>query len=174
MLEYRTMINQPDGLSRLSTLAEKQYEAEAKVVTIEADLAAMRRTVRDLSETQIPELMDELGMNEFKTTAGIEIKVDNKIRCGDLKRADGLEWLRENGEGGLIKSEIVVPFSKGNDQEASDLADSLEGDGFACKLNQRVAWNSLASTIKGLLEDGVDVPLKTLGAHLQRVTKVSV
>lgn len=161
-----------DGLLRLSTLADYLADAYADVARIEAELASAQQEVRSLSEVRIPELMEELGQTTIRTTSGVKLSVAQKVRCGDLKRADGLAWLRKNGLAGLIKSEVVVPFAKGGDAGAHKLVERLEDLGLTSWLTQRVQWNTLAATIRGQLEDGVDVPLETLGAYLQTVTKI--
>ena len=40
-----------------------------------------REELRDIAERQVPELMDQIGIGEFKTTTGLKIKIDETIRA---------------------------------------------------------------------------------------------
>jgi hypothetical protein len=64
-----------DGLTRLSKLADDLFDAETQVTLIETQLRAAQKKVRDLSEFQIPELMDELEVSTFKTKSGVSVEV---------------------------------------------------------------------------------------------------
>lgn len=161
-----------DALARLAVLADQQSDAEIKITELEIQLSAAKEALRELSEREIPELMDMMRVTKLTTSRGATIKVSEEPRCGNLKRAEGLAWLRENGQGGLIKSEVIVPIAKGDSEGAEHLVCELEADGWAAKAVQHVHHGSLRATIRTMLEEGVDVPLKTLGAYLQRVTKV--
>ncbi len=159
-------------LQTLSTLAAELLTEHAKVESLELELKAAKERVRALEEERIPTAMDEVGMEAFITSEGFKLTVGDKIRCGELKRQEGLDWLREHGHAGLIRCEVVVPFGVGQDDTARELVKELAGKELAARQEAKVLWNSLASTIGELMEKGEDVPLELLGAHIQRTTKV--
>lgn len=160
-------------MARLAALADQQYETEMTIAALEADIQAARARLKELSEFEIPDLMDELGITEFTTASGTTISVKEAIRCGNLSNPDGLAWLRENQQGGMIKSEVTVPFPKGGDEAARRLVLFLKANGFGGgKATQHVHNGTLRAAIRTMLEDGEDVPLKLLGAYIQRTAKV--
>jgi hypothetical protein len=161
-----------DGLAQLAILAAEQFAAEVEVARIDQELADAKAKLRDIAWNQVPELMDKLGMREFTTNAGLKIKVSDDVRCGVIKSPPALKWLRDNGLGGLIKSRVTVPFSKGSEADADALVDKLQGEGMAATCTQEVHNQTMQSTIKGLLEEGKDVPLDLFGAHMQSRAKV--
>ncbi len=164
-----------DGLTRLSKLADEQFDAETQVTLIEAQLRAAQKKVRDLSEFKIPELMDELEMTSFKTKSGVSIEVLDKLSAGQLTQAnpDALEWLRENDQGGLIKTLVSVPFTAGSEADADELVEQLSGEGIASTKSLMVHQSSNAAAIASMLKEGIDVPIKLLKGYQRRVAKVS-
>lgn len=164
-----------EALKRLSVLADEQFAAEAKVVQLETELEAAKRDLATIAETRIPELMEELGMEDFTTTSGLKV-VAKPTLVGSLPkggREAALAWLREHELGGIIKTNVVVPFSKGDDNDAREFVEELEGEGVAAQLVSDVNHMTLKAQAKKLLEDGVDVPLEKLGLHRKTVAKVS-
>jgi hypothetical protein len=164
-----------DGLTRLSKLADDLFDAETQVTLIETQLRAAQKKVRDLSEFQIPELMDELEVSTFKTKSGVSVEVADKLHAGQLTQAhpDALEWLRKNGQGGLIKTLVSVPFTAGSEADADELVEQLSGDGIASTKSLSVHQSSNASAIASMLKEGIDVPIKLLRGYQKRVAKVT-
>lgn len=163
-----------DGLIRLSKLADDLGDAEAKVAQLAADLKAAQRKVVALSERDIPGLMDELGMAAFETKSGLFIEVVDTLSAKKLNQTHtaALQWLRDNGQGGLIKTLVAVPFSAGSEGDADELVEELAGEGFAATKNTEVHHSSLGAAMRSMLSDGVDVPVELLGGFQKRVAKV--
>lgn len=162
-----------DALKRLSNLAETHAALELLVDNRENEIHTLKRDRDHIAEQQIPELMEELGIAEFKTTSGLTITVGDKVRCGVLKNAKGLAWLREHGHGGLVKTAVTVPFARGGEDAAVQLVDRLEGEGLKATAESHVHNQTLGSAVDAMLKDGEDVPLELLGAYLQRRAKVT-
>lgn len=161
-------------LSQLSKLAEEQAAAEAEVARLEAELTKAREVARDFAERQVPELMDSIGIAEFKTATGLKIKVAETIRASitAANAARAFAWLRENGHAALIKRALTVTFGKGQDEAAEALAQELEGKGLDADDKTSVHPSTLASFVREKLRDGQEIPLDLLGVHRQRVSKI--
>lgn len=170
------MDTQKDGLRQLSALAELQHEAEIEVERLTMELESAQRAVRSFSTKQIPDLMEDLDMASYTTTSGMEIKIKETIRANLPKgRLDaGLEWLRDNGHGGVIKSSVVVPFATGDDDAAMHLVDRLEGESIACTFEEKVNPQTLSAMVRALLADGEVVDFELLGVFTQRVAKLKM
>lgn len=163
-----------DGLARLSELANELFDAQTEVARISAELKAAQGTVKQLEETTIPELMDALGMDEFKTKSGLKVSVTDKLSAKKLTQAHAaaLKWLRDNGQAGLIKTMVAVPFTAGHESEADELVEQLAGEGIAAQRAMEVHHSSLAAAIKSMLADGIDVPMELLGGFQRQVATV--
>lgn len=164
-----------DGLTRLSLLADDLFDAETEVAVVEAKLRAAQKAVRDLAEFSIPELMDELELSSFKTKSGVSVEVEDKLNAGKLTQAnpEALEWLRDNDQGGLIKTLVSVPFTAGSEADADELVEELAGSGIASTKSMEVHQSSNKAAIKSMLKEGIDVPIKLLKGYQRRVAKVT-
>lgn len=161
-------------LNQLQALAEQQASAEARIAEIEALLNKARETHRDLSERQVPELMDKIGMKEFKTTSGLTIQVEEKIRASipKAKTALAFAWLKRNDHAGLIKRVVSVAFGRGEDEKAELLTRQLSGADFEVENKASVHTSTLAAFVKEKLEAGEEIPMDLFGVHRQRVSKI--
>lgn len=174
-LEYIDKGNSDAGeLSRLSNLASEQAAAEAEVARLEGELTKARERLRDFAERQVPELMDSIGIEEFKTSSGLKIKVDETIRAG-ISVANGpkaFAWLRENNHAALIKRAFSVTFGKGQDEKADAFAKELEAQGLDADDKTTVHPSTLAAFVREKLRNGDEIPLDLLGVHRQRFAKI--
>lgn len=174
-LQYTQKAAGSEGeLSRLSTLAEEQAKAESEVARLEAELAQARETLKDYAERQVPELMDSIGIEEFKTSTGLKIQVAETIRASisatNAPRA--FAWLRGSGHAALIKREVKLTFGRGEDEKAEDTIRDLESKGLNPEDKSSVHPSTLSAFVKESLNAGTEIPLDLLGVHRQRVAKI--
>lgn len=164
----------PDGLTRLSQMTDQLFDAETEVARLTIELRAAQQRVRQLAEFDLPELMDELEMEEFKTKSGLRVTVVDRLSAKKLTQAHAtaLEWLRKNNQGGLIKTLVGVPFTAGSEGDADELVEKLSGEGILATKSVEVHHSSLAAAIRSMLADGVDVPMELLGGYQRRVASV--
>lgn len=163
------------GFDELDSLVTAQRAAQREVERIENELREAKAKLVDVSERQLPDLMDQMGLEKFETRDGFKIQVKKTLRCsiaGDRKWA-AIKWLRENGHGDIVKQTVAVPFQIGKENEAHDLAVELRGRYGNASEDQKVEPPTLRSLLNELMEQGVDVPLETFGAYEQRVAKIS-
>lgn len=171
-LKYTAPVLSGSELAQLSELAELQAKSEAEIADLEARLTKAREVHRDLAERQVPELMDKVGMSEFKTTSGLKIEVNETIRASISKAAAGgaFAWLKAHGHSALIKRLISVSFGKGEDEKADELKAQLNAYEVDDVSNVHPA--TLSAFVREKLQKGEDIPLDLLGVHRQRVAKI--
>ena len=163
-----------DALAELSRLADEQAASAARVAELEARLERERDILRDLSERVIPEKMDELGVQELKTSSGLRIKIKESIRASIPKALLGKAygWLAENGYGGLIKRNVSVKFGKGEDEQADALVTELL-ERFEIEDNRLIHPSTLKAFVSEQLSSGVEIPLELFGVYRQRVSVIT-
>lgn len=174
-LDYVQPTTSGGELTQLTQLAEQQASAQAKVSDLEAQLNKAREELRDIAERQVPELMDQIGVSEFKTATGLKIKIDETIRASIPKAKAPLAfaWLKQNGHAAMIKRVVSVAFGKGEDERAEALREKLASD-FPVEDNASVHPSTLAAFVREKLREGEEVPLDLFGVHRQRVSKIEV
>lgn len=161
-------------LKTISELADKLFSAQAKVSEMEADLKEAQRAVRQLAEHDLPEAMEDVGLKTLETSSGLIVKIDNKLNAKKLTQAHGkaLDWLREHKQGGLIKTNVAIPFMSGSEADADALVERLGGEGIACSKSSEVHHSSLGSALRTLLEAGEEIP-EYMGAYQVTAAKVT-
>jgi len=160
-------------IEHLTALADELFGLEAKIVELQDDLKIAQRRVQTLTEHEIPEAMDTAGVEDITLKSGLMVEVKDDVKAGDLKKQVGLDWLRANGEAGCIKTAVTVPFATGSDSDADAFVERLSGEGIGAQKIASVHNQTLKSIIRKMLEEGVDVPMKDLGAFPLRKAKVT-
>ncbi len=165
-----------DALAELSRLGTALTQAQANVKELETSLALAKKEVVNLSETQIPELMDEVGLTRFTTREGIPFKVSDQVFASitKAKKAAALAWLDNNGHGQIMKRKVIVEFDREQEDAANELTASLVGDygddGVLC--DKSVHASTLKAWAREQLEAGADIPLELFGIHVRRIAKI--
>jgi len=164
-----------EQIKHLEALVNQLLEAEERVSDAEQRLADAEKVKRKIEEEDIPELMDSLGMEEFKAPSGFQVKVRRSIKAsiGSRKRA-AFEWLQSHGHGALIKRSIEAQFGRQDSQDAEQLLQELRDrfDDATVRQHMKVEPSTLSAWVREQLESGEDIPLDVFGVHERRVAQV--
>lgn len=166
--------NHPDELATIVKLAQEQFELQCKVEKLEQDLEAAKGELKAYAERLLPDAMELAGMENYTTTAGVKVKVKEKIR-GSLPKENqpkGMDWLEEKGYGGLIETQLVVPYSRGKLKEAKALEKELLGRQIIAAIERGVHHARLDGFIREQLAQGKEVPTDIFGIFRQRIAEV--
>jgi hypothetical protein len=149
-------------LQRALKLAELLLAARKHLEAVEAQLKTAKEDVRRLEQEDLPELMQELGLETFKLTTGETIEVKQDIECGisEERRARAHAWLTDNGFGGLIKTEVVAKFGRDERDAAVAAAEKIGGE-----MVERVHPSTLKSFVKEQMEAGRAIPFDLFAIH---------
>lgn len=165
----------PSGseLSQLVKLIHDLEEAELDMISAEQEFKQKQERVRGLSQHDIPTMMTEIGLSEFKLADGRKVTVGKKIRCSIPKAnyPEAMKFLEENGSGGLIKRTITVGFGRDSEETAHELAERLS-ETYDVKEARKVEPMTITAHIREQLTNGVAFPMELFGAYEQRFTKV--
>jgi len=103
--EATSAIPTEDKLRSLSKLAEDLVVVEDAISQVEDQLAELKRQKRKLSEIEIPEIMNDVGLKEFKLTNGLKVNIKN-VFTGKITEENAeaaFKWLDDHGHGGIVK-----------------------------------------------------------------------
>jgi len=150
------------SLMSISNLALRQLSLAGQIEEAEEALKELNAKFRQISEVDLPNAMLELGMRSFKLEDGASISVE-KFYGASIKvenRPLAYKWLEDNGHGPLIKTDVTVPFGKGEEarKDAKDLMDSLKEEGFDVSLEESVHHSTLKAWAKEQIESGTALP----------------
>jgi hypothetical protein len=162
------------SLKRIALLAEKQLKIQDYISLKEEQINEARKALRDLTELDLPQAMDEAGVSEFRLQDGSRVTVKAfygacipKDRVGEAH-----QWLADNGHGDIIKNEVVCKFGKGDGHMAEQAVELLKAAQFDPEQKESVHASTLKAWVKEQVESGNNLPLDLFGAHIGRKTEI--
>jgi hypothetical protein len=161
------------SLDGISKLAHNAAQLEEKIEGAESLLKSLKRSLYEITDEQLPELLEEMNLQKFTLTDGSEISV-KPIYAASIpkaRREEAFEWLRDNDFGDLVKNNISVTFGRGEDTKAKDFIDFCRGLGFSPDQLEKVEPMTLKAWLREQVEAGHPIPLDLFGAFIsQRAT----
>lgn len=164
-----------NSLAELSSLANDLYLAELEVAEAKIKLEEAQAKSDDISQQQIPQLMETIGIEEFTTTSGVKLSIKDILRAAPpaARRPEAYKWLEDNGFGDLIKRNIVVGFGRGEEDAAASLVQELDGKGLRTKDEIKVEAQTLKKWVKDRLAAGEAVPMDLFGVRQFKQAKIT-
>ena len=172
--EQFSSINE-DGMSRVSKLAHLQLTLEDRVKALEEDVKTAKRSLKEVSEEQLPAAMAEHNMTKIGLEDGSEIKINKFYNASIPKdKADmSFAWLLENGFGDLIKNQVATNFVRGQEAQANEFADELAERGMPVNSRKWVEPMSLKAWYKESTEKGISIPDELFGGYIGEKAKIT-
>lgn len=147
-------------IERLTGLANAATELRAKIDDMTVALAEEQEALIKIVCMQIPNIMAELGMKEFKMEDGRSVSVDPKLRVSipEQHRPTAFRWLEEHNFDGIIKTKVQAEFGKGEIEDARKARDALADAGYSASLDRSIHPATLKSFVKERLGEGETLP----------------
>lgn len=166
----------PDTLRRLADLAAQAKARELAVANLEAKLKEEKQALSALVERDIPTIMDEIGMSDFRIKDGTRILVKDVVRASisaDRQEA-AKEWFDANGLAGIVKRRFIISFNRDQTALVNKFAADLRKRKvpLAVSIENKVEPMTLKALVTRRLEAGEEVPMELLGVFVQRVAKI--
>lgn len=162
-------------LQRVVQLAELLLQLRANVERLETELIDAKADVRRVEQEDLPDLMQELGLETFKLKTGETIEVKPEVDCSISaeRRAAAHSWLVDRGFGGLIKTEVTVAFGRGDHAAAEDFAEEVAKSGKQPEIVERVHPSTLKAFVKEQMAAGTQIPFDLFGVHPYSKVKIT-
>jgi len=163
-----------EKLSNLSKLAHEQLNLEQEIARMEAVLSDIKEKYRELSEMKIPELMDELSIDEFRLSNGVKVSI-SPYYSGKITDPAAYTWLEENKHADIIKGELSIPFPKGYDkQKLKAIYNIAKEFGLQADIGEQVHPSTLRAWIKDMIRTGQQFPRELFNVYVGKRTKLSL
>lgn len=149
-------------LKRVVSLCSLLIQQEQAVAAAESSLKAAKEAALRTKREDLPNLMQEFGLSKFNLEDGTEVSVkeDCDARITEANREEAHAWLIKNGFGGLIKTEVVVEFGRGDQAAARKCAQALSKKHDLVSIEEVVHPQTLKAFVREQLSDGKAVPLQ--------------
>lgn len=163
-----------EKLASLSTLAREQLDLEQEIARIEAELSDKKKKYNELSEIKVPDLMAELGIDEFRLANGVKVSV-HPFYSGKITDMAAYKWLEENNEADIIKGEVNIPFPKGFSKAQLKLLVKVADEiGLSAEVGEQVHPSTLRAWIKDMVIHGRQFPHELFNVFIGKRTKLSL
>jgi hypothetical protein len=161
-----------DNLKLLAEKAKAQLQLERDIEDAEAALKVLNEKHRKLSQLEIPALMKEIGMSEFKLTDGSKVTV-TPFYSGKITTDAGFNWLKQHGHGSIVKSFYEVPYNfSATEEELETIQNALDDAGLFYEEKKSVHHMTLGAFIKEQSINGTPVPADLFNVYEGFKTKI--
>lgn len=165
-----------DTLQRLSRLAASAKNAASEVASLEAALEAAKKQLTDLTEREIPSIMDEVGMADFRLSNGTRITVREEVRASipAARKDEAIAWLDQHDLSGMVKRTFTIAFNRDEETWANKFEADLRKRKKEVRLKKeyKVEPMTLKAWASSSLKEGLDVPADLFGVFIQRRAKI--
>jgi hypothetical protein len=160
---------QGDSLKDLKANVEAALLLAAKINDVEEMLKALKSDLNQKLSKFIPDAMRACAMKEYTHESGMIVKLKEFI-SGSLpkepeKRVTALRWIRDNGGIDLIKNHFEVDLERGDEKTRKQVIGAMRKVGVDYVESVDVNHMSLQAFIRERMENGMAVPLDTLGMY---------
>lgn len=142
-------------MSELTQLAKDLEDIEATISEAELKLSTLKQTRKTIAEEHLPQLMEQAGIETLKLTSGKKISVhdfvDARIKDPDI----AFNWLRETNNESIIKNQLTVTLSRGEDAKAQEIVNKLKRE-YDIDTDQKITVHNM--TLKSFCKDALDNP----------------
>jgi hypothetical protein len=147
-----------------------------EIDAMESQLKSLKAELNDLTEKQIPEVMDNANCGLFKhKETGRKVEVQDKVTASISKenRPEAHAWLRNAGHEDIIKNKVEFEVGRGKDNIAAEAIASLKQHfGIDAERTESVHAQTLGAFCREQLAAGVELPAALLGLWIRRVAVI--
>ena len=168
-------VTQIDSTKKLSDKVIELRNLEDQVAASENHTKDLKEKAKQLSNFDIPKMMEEMNVKKLKLKDGAAIEVTNfySARIVPDKQEEAFNWLRENGLGDIIKNDVTVTFGRGEDNKAMAYATLAKGQGYEPVQKIGVHPSTLKAVVRERTESGQDLPADLFNPFVGNQTKIT-
>ena len=168
-------ITQIDQTKNLSDKVIELRNLEDQVAASENHTKDLKEKAKQLSNFDIPKMMQEMNVTKLKLKDGasIEVKPFYGAHITPDKQEKAFNWLREHGLGDIIKNDITVTFGMSEDNKATAYAVLARGQGYEPVQKVSVHTGTLKAVVRERTESGQDMPADLFNTFVGNQTKIN-
>ena len=155
-------------LDKVARLANKANDLQEVVARKEEELKHAKKAHRKVTDEFLPEALEDLNLEKVVMKDGSEITVKPVYGASipKDKQDEAFEWIREIGDGDIIKNNITVTFGKGEDQDAQAFILVCGDQGFNPQQTEKIEPMTLKAWFREKVEAGDPVPLHLISGFI--------
>jgi hypothetical protein len=167
-------ITQVDQTKSLSDKVIELRNLEDQISNAEQHAKNLKEKAKQLSNFDIPKMMEEMNIKKLKLKDGasIEVKPFYGAHIPPSKQEEAFNWLRDHGLGDIIKNDVSVTFGMGEDNKAMAYATLARGQGYEPVQKVGVHTGTLKAVVRERTESGQDMPADLFNPFVGNQTKI--
>jgi len=152
----------------------------------EDNLKDKKEALRNLEESIMPDLMEELGLSKIVTHSGAEVAIKEFVRASITRPKEegggpdpkALAWLKEHNHGDIIKHEVGVNVGR-EDVLGETIMEAIQaicaeaGKNLDVYNKETVHWKTLASWVKAQIDAQGELDWDLFKVHTGKTTKIT-
>lgn len=160
------------SLELLIKYAKDQLALETRIERGEKVMTELKAQLQQLRTKTIPDLMTELGIDEFKLNTGEKITIKPFYTASVVNMTTFYEWLKEHGHEHILKVDVLVPVGKGQVEKAEKIQKKILGSGITCNVVTTIHPQTLKAFVKERIEAGEDIPVECARTYVGKQTNI--
>jgi hypothetical protein len=165
-----------DSLLKLSGFCKEYKDIEKEISTLEEQLKGKKEKLEYVSRTQIPTILNEVGLSEIRLSTGEKVIVEDKLKASISDKNYSLAYrnmIKEEGGDDFAVTKIDSLFkSRAVINEVSDdVLEVLISNNIPYDMDRSIHWQTLQKYCKGKLENGKPIP-EGIGVFQYQETKI--
>lgn len=172
-----------DAIEQITLGAKLMHDYDKKIAAHEQCIKLLRAARMKISAKELPELYEKLGgLTELKVEVedGVELLVSKKMvihaALSKGHKEEVFVWMRDNEYDHHIQSDVVVPFTKGQEKALAKFVDYLKKapDHVDYNVDDAVHSSTYTSFVKGIVADGHHIDDEMFGVHRFEEVEIAV
>lgn len=133
---------------------------EEKMSALNEQLERLNTRRKFLLEDALPDLFEELGVEQLKLDDGRTMTLSQIVQASILadKKQAAFKWLRDNKLGALVRTNIELDFGPGELDKAQAAIKLLRAKKFNPQYQEAVNTQTLKALVRERLADGKKIP----------------
>lgn len=162
--------------ARLRSMTELAMLQMQRVSELESQLEEAKRAFNRTQQTDLPELLKELGLTET-TLADLGVKLTLTmgvdVSIPEAQRPDAYAWMAQKGYGDLVRAEVSVVFGATELERAEQCAVMLQQNEFESQVKMAVPAPTLKAWARDRLAAGEDLPPELFNVRAYDMARIS-
>lgn len=146
-----------DSLDQIRDLKRAHDSLNNVKADLEAQLKAINDKLRVITEQNLPMLMEAADLDKLDFNDGSTLRLQTFYN-GKITNEEAMDWLVENNCDGIIKTEVIAKFNRGERDLATKALEAIAHLGYSVELKEGVHHQTLQAFLREQCEENPDFP----------------
>jgi len=142
-----------DTLQTILRLGDELEAIDSQIQEHDTHIKTLKERKKQIQEQQLPDMMDDLSLEELALTSGKKIKAVDFVAARVSDPETAYKWLEDTNNAGIIKNKIQINLNTGFNRVAELVKEDLANRGVGYMESKNIHHSTLNSFIKEALNN---------------------